>query len=112
MPITPRNESEDPVPREGIYAGDVARRYEITVEREFLAIKGNFRHDSSAHCSECGKEVLSRRVSNDRKEPFPENHSVFSILSNFLHFSRARFPKRLRSGPGGSDEVPSQESDV
>lgn len=115
MPIMPRNEFEDPAPEEGIHAGDVARRYEITLEREFLAIRSNTPQNSRVHWLECGREVLTEISSTGGTEPgyednsgnHSENHSIFSILTGFLHFRRARFPKRQRSGRGGNDDVSS-----
>jgi hypothetical protein len=57
MPKKSRNESEDGVPGKETHAGDVARRYEITVEREFLSVKSHAGQGSRAHCPHCGREV-------------------------------------------------------
>ena len=58
MPNAPRNESEDGVPEGQSHSPDVARRYEITVEREFLSIKSQSGQASQAHCPHCGRQVV------------------------------------------------------
>jgi hypothetical protein len=92
MPVTPRNESEDQVPQERIRVGNVARRYEITVERECLSIKTHSGQGSRLHCPDCGSEVLAGSSSTGRKKPFLGSHSLLSILIGFLHFRRRRLP--------------------
>lgn len=57
MPKMSRNEPEDGAPGKETNAGDVARRYEITVEREFLSVKSQAGQGSRAHCPDCGREV-------------------------------------------------------
>lgn len=56
MSKMPRNES-DSDPGKETNAGDVARRYEITVEREFLSVKSRSGQGSCAHCPQCNREV-------------------------------------------------------
>jgi len=58
MPNMSRNESENGVPEKETNAGDVARRYEITVEREFLSVKSKAGQESRVHCPHCDREVL------------------------------------------------------
>ena len=54
MPNLPRNPSPQALPDGNPEPGELLRRYEITIEREFLSIKR-----STARCPDCGREILS-----------------------------------------------------
>jgi hypothetical protein len=114
MPNPPRNESDGSVPEKKPRAGDVARRYEITVEKEFLSIKSHSEQGSHAHCPQCGREVLMlspelaaeaagttvrniyRWVEEKRVHFIEPASSVLLICSESLR-SQSTFP---RIGPG------------
>jgi hypothetical protein len=52
-----RNDSPGPSADKGIEGGEVIRRREITVEREFLSIRSTPEHSFTADCPYCGHEV-------------------------------------------------------
>lgn len=107
MPVAPRNESEDPLPREERHAGDVVRRYEITVERECLAIRNTTVQDSRGHSPGAAQRFSQEDSGQARQNLFPGTRVISSILNGFFHLRRGRFSRRLRSGSGGNDDVSS-----
>ena len=53
----PRKESPVGAPEGQNTAAKVVRRYEITVEREFLSVRDQAARGFNAHCPECGLTV-------------------------------------------------------
>jgi hypothetical protein len=53
----PRTLSADGVPEREIERPEVLRRYEVTVEREFVAMRGQADEEFVAFCPGCGHDV-------------------------------------------------------
>jgi hypothetical protein len=57
MRLLPRNVAAEGVPEKPAGRGEVVRRYEITVEREFLAVRSQADLSFAAFCPQCGHNV-------------------------------------------------------
>jgi hypothetical protein len=55
---TPRTLSADGTPEGEIERPEVLRRYEVTVEREFVAVRGTAGEGFLAFCAGCGHDVV------------------------------------------------------
>ena len=57
MRLLPRNIAAEGVPEKAGDRQEVLRRYEITVEREFVSLRNQSGQSCSMHCGDCGREV-------------------------------------------------------